>query len=41
MSDVLQEVEKFIEEWPESQEKNKQLFIRLKDFLRAKSGMVF
>lgn len=41
MSDQLQEVEKFIKEWPESPEQNKQIFIRLKDFLRAKSGMVF
>lgn len=41
MSDTMQEVEKFIEEWPESPEKNKQIFIRLKDFLSAKSGMVF
>ena len=41
MSDALQEVEKFIKEWPDSPEKNKEIFIRLKDFLNAKSGMVF
>lgn len=41
MSDELQEVEKFIKEWPESPEKNKQIFIRLKDFLNAKPGIVF
>jgi len=38
---MLNEIEKFIQEWPESPEKNKQIFIRLKDFLNAKSGMVF
>jgi hypothetical protein len=41
MRDVLQEVEKFIKEWPESPEKNKEIFIRLKDFLHAKNGVIF
>jgi hypothetical protein len=38
---MLKEVEKFIESWPESPEKNKQIFIRLKDFLHAKNGVIF
>ena len=41
MNDVLNEVENFIKDWPESPEKNKQIFIRLKDFLSAKPGIVF
>ena len=41
ISDMLQEVKKFIEQWPESPEKNKQIFIRLKDFLNAKPGIIF
>ncbi len=41
MSDMLEKVEDFIKDWPDSPEKNKQIFIRLKDFLSAKSGMVF
>ena len=41
MSDALQEVEKFIKEWPDSPEKNKEIFIRLKDFLSAKPGIIF
>jgi hypothetical protein len=38
---MLNEVEKFIQEWPDSPEKNKQIFIRLKNFLKAKTGMIF
>lgn len=38
---MLNEVEKFIEEWPNSPEKNKEIFIRLKDFLNAKTGIIF
>ena len=41
MSDVLQEVEQFIKDWPDSPEKNKQIFIRLKDFLNTRPGVVF
>ncbi len=41
MSDVLKEVEKFIENWPDSPEQNKQIFIRLKDFLNARPGVIF
>ena len=41
MSNVLAEVEKFIEDWPDSPERNKAIFIRLKDFLSAMSGIVF
>ncbi len=38
---MLKEVEQFIQEWPDSPEKNKEIFIRLKDFLNAKTGMIF
>jgi len=41
VSNVLAEVEKFIEDWPDSPERNKAIFIRLKDFLSAMSGIVF
>ncbi len=41
MSDVLKEVEIFIENWPDSPEQTKQIFIRLKDFLNAKPGVIF
>ncbi len=41
MSDAMKELEDFIKNWPDSPEKNKEIFIRLKDFLSAKSGMVF
>ncbi|MEZ4549421.1 MAG: hypothetical protein R2860_17250 [Desulfobacterales bacterium] len=41
MSDVLAEVEQFTKNWPDSPEKNKDIFIRLKDFLQAKPGIVF
>jgi hypothetical protein len=41
MSDVLAEVEHFIKNWPDSPEKNKQIFIRLKDFLKVRPGVVF
>ena len=41
MSDVLKEVDTFIENWPDSPEKNKQIFIRLKDFLKSKAGVIF
>lgn len=41
MGDVLKEVEIFIENWPDSPEQTKQIFIRLKDFLNAKPGVIF
>lgn len=41
MSDVLAKVAQFIKNWPDSPEKNKQIFIRLKDFLNARPGVVF
>jgi len=37
----MKELEDFIKNWPESPEKNKQIFIRLKDFLNAKPGVIF
>ncbi|MCD6586113.1 MAG: hypothetical protein J7K96_10165 [Desulfobacteraceae bacterium] len=40
MSDGLQEVETFIENWPDSAEKNKQIFIRLKRFLESRPGVI-
>ena len=41
MNDVLQEVETFIEKWPDSAERNKAIFIRFKDFLKEKPGVIF
>jgi hypothetical protein len=38
---MLEKVEAFIGDWPDSPEKNKQIFIRLKDFLSAKPGIIF
>jgi hypothetical protein len=41
MSDVMQELGSFIEDWPDSPEQNKQIFIRLKKFLESKPGIIF
>jgi hypothetical protein len=40
MSNVLKELETFIENWPDSPEQNKQIFIRLKKFLESKPGVI-
>lgn len=40
MNDALQELESFIEDWPDSAEQNKQIFIRLKKFLKSKPGVI-
>lgn len=41
MSDVLQQIEEFIENWPDSPDRNKQTFIRLKKFLESRPGVIF
>ena len=41
MTDTLQELESFIENWPDSPEQNKQIFIRLKKFLEPRPGVIF
>ena len=39
MSDALAELDTFIENWPDSPDQNKQIFLRLKAFLESKPGV--
>ncbi len=39
MSDVLREIESFVEAWPESPDRNKQAFLHFKDYLEVKPGV--
>jgi len=39
MSDALAELDTFIQDWPDSPEQNKQIFLRLKAFLESKPGV--
>ena len=39
MSDTLSELDTFIDNWPDSPDQNKQIFLRLKAFLASKPGV--
>ncbi len=39
MKEVIQELESFIQSWPDSPEQNKKAFVRLKDHLVSKPGI--
>jgi hypothetical protein len=39
MSEAIQQLESFVENWTESQEQNKKAFVRLKDYLASKTGV--
>jgi hypothetical protein len=39
MSDAMQELELFIENWTDTPEQNKKAFVRLKDYLAGKPGI--
>ncbi len=39
MSNAMKELETFIENWTDTEEQNKKIFVRLKDYLAAKKGV--
>lgn len=41
MNDILKEVDAFIQDWEDSAEGNKRIFVRLKELLQSKPGVVF
>ena len=39
MSEAIQQLESFIENWPETQEQNKKAFVRLQNYITSKPGV--
>ena len=39
MSEAIQQLESFIENWTETQEQNKKAFVRLRDYVASKTGV--
>ena len=39
MSETIQQLESFIENWTETQEQNKKAFVRLRDYMASKTGV--
>ena len=39
MSEAIQQLESFVEDWTETREQNKKAFVRLKDYMASKTGV--